>query len=141
SAMTLVVFFFQAEDGIRDFHVTGVQTCALPISHFRGRDIWFMGGDYDDYYSSGWVGRYLNQEYAPKSYPADFPNEDMKDPLAIELGSDVSLVFHQSGNIPTSISLGGDPEGFAALVNNLEGFTDQGIDPRGKPPAILDNSP
>src|SRR5690606_40502591 len=26
-------FFFQAEDGIRDFHVTGVQTCALPIWH------------------------------------------------------------------------------------------------------------
>src|SRR5690606_39575031 len=26
-----VAFFFQAEDGIRDFHVTGVQTCALPI--------------------------------------------------------------------------------------------------------------
>src|SRR5207302_5485484 len=25
-------FFFQAEDGIRAFHVTGVQTCALPIS-------------------------------------------------------------------------------------------------------------
>src|SRR6266700_2893398 len=24
-------FFCQAEDGIRDFHVTGVQTCALPI--------------------------------------------------------------------------------------------------------------
>src|SRR5690606_39665408 len=27
----LFYFFFQAEDGIRDFHVTGVQTCALPI--------------------------------------------------------------------------------------------------------------
>src|SRR5690606_40092942 len=26
-----ILFFFQAEDGIRDFHVTGVQTCALPI--------------------------------------------------------------------------------------------------------------
>src|SRR5690606_6094916 len=26
------IYFFQAEDGIRDFHVTGVQTCALPIS-------------------------------------------------------------------------------------------------------------
>src|SRR5256885_9546197 len=25
-------FFFQAEDGIRDYKVTGVQTCALPIS-------------------------------------------------------------------------------------------------------------
>src|SRR5690625_7642405 len=30
-----MVFFFQAEDGIRDGHVTGVQTCALPISRHR----------------------------------------------------------------------------------------------------------
>src|SRR2546425_1163638 len=30
-------FFFQAEDGIRDKLVTGVQTCALPISSNRGR--------------------------------------------------------------------------------------------------------
>src|SRR2546427_7745004 len=28
-------FFFQAEDGIRDLTVTGVQTCALPISLYR----------------------------------------------------------------------------------------------------------
>src|SRR6266496_5582865 len=28
----VVFFFFQAEDGIRDLYVTGVQTCALPIS-------------------------------------------------------------------------------------------------------------
>src|ERR1022692_5170183 len=27
----VVFFFFQAEDGIRDYKVTGVQTCALPI--------------------------------------------------------------------------------------------------------------
>src|SRR5207249_9465592 len=27
------IFFFQAADGIRDRNVTGVQTCALPISH------------------------------------------------------------------------------------------------------------
>src|SRR5690606_40805709 len=33
-----VDFFFQAEDGIRDFHVTGVQTCALPISLEGDRD-------------------------------------------------------------------------------------------------------
>src|ERR1035437_10878480 len=31
-----VVFFFQAEDGIRDIGVTGVQTCALPIWSSRG---------------------------------------------------------------------------------------------------------
>src|SRR5947209_14626071 len=36
-------FFFQAEDGIRDIGVTGVQTCALPISRPggpRGRHPW-----------------------------------------------------------------------------------------------------
>src|SRR5690606_1020839 len=32
----LFFFFFQAEDGIRDFHVTGVQTCALPIFRRSG---------------------------------------------------------------------------------------------------------
>src|SRR4030066_1457924 len=32
SALCLLFFFFQAEDGIRDSSVTGVQTCALPIS-------------------------------------------------------------------------------------------------------------
>src|SRR5690606_41524406 len=49
--MACWIFFFQAEDGIRVFHVTGVQTCALPISsvapgvidtdmqeHIRGSD-------------------------------------------------------------------------------------------------------
>src|SRR5688572_32303062 len=30
--LLLYCFFFQAEDGIRDLTVTGVQTCALPIS-------------------------------------------------------------------------------------------------------------
>src|SRR5438874_9637823 len=32
-------FFFQAEDGIRDLYVTGVQTCALPICPARTRSI------------------------------------------------------------------------------------------------------
>src|SRR5215467_2396361 len=30
--ISITAFFFQAEDGIRDYKVTGVQTCALPIS-------------------------------------------------------------------------------------------------------------
>src|SRR5256885_6745876 len=39
-------FFFQAEDGIRDYKVTGVQTCALPISmrRQRGREEGRLGG-------------------------------------------------------------------------------------------------
>src|SRR5690606_14040242 len=44
-----VFFFFQAEDGIRDFHVTGVQTCALPIFtrfyEFQGGRILIDGRD------------------------------------------------------------------------------------------------
>lgn len=110
-------------------------------SHFRGRDIWFMGGSNEDYYSSGWVGRYLNQSLPPgKQYPEDFPNEDMPDPLAIEMGTDVSLIFHQQGNIPVSISLN-DPASFAALVQELEGFIDEEVDPRGLPPEYLQSSP
>src|SRR5256885_7825361 len=38
----LSFFFFQAEDGIRDYKVTGVQTCALPISRVvRRRNAFF----------------------------------------------------------------------------------------------------
>ena len=109
-------------------------------SHFRGRDIWFMGGSYDEYLQSGWVGRYLEKEFAPKEYPKDFPNPEMPDPLAIEMGNDVSLIFHQQDNIPTSISLN-DPEAFAELVGELEGFIDEEVDPRGLPPTFLNPSP
>lgn len=110
-------------------------------SHFRGRDIWFMGGGFDDYFPSGWVGRYLKEEFADLgNYPDDFPNTEMPDPLGIEMGNDVSLIFHQQGNIPTSISLN-DPAGFAQLVEELEGFQDKDIDPRGRPPVIVENSP
>src|SRR3989454_3982871 len=46
---SLFFFFFQAEDGIRDYKVTGVQTCALPISPrqlHRPRARWSCrGGD------------------------------------------------------------------------------------------------
>src|SRR5207249_5921582 len=35
--ISFIIFFFQAEDGIRDRNVTGVQTCALPISLARSK--------------------------------------------------------------------------------------------------------
>src|SRR5947208_4198101 len=46
-AISVMFFFFQAEDGIRDDLVTGVQTCALPISRAG------MGVDTADYDRSG----------------------------------------------------------------------------------------
>src|SRR5256885_13275721 len=33
------IFFFQAEDGIRDYKVTGVQTCALPILIYEAKGL------------------------------------------------------------------------------------------------------
>src|SRR5439155_2031790 len=44
-ALLLCVFFFQAEDGIRDGHVTGVQTCALPIFAPAFADATMVSGD------------------------------------------------------------------------------------------------
>src|SRR2546426_8439457 len=38
-SLNIFFFFFQAEDGIRDYKVTGVQTCALPISISHGVEI------------------------------------------------------------------------------------------------------
>src|SRR5256885_10283600 len=46
SATCFCFFFFQAEDGIRDYKVTGVQTCALPISAgFDNRGQYLQRGD------------------------------------------------------------------------------------------------
>src|SRR5256885_6159161 len=36
-------FFFQAEDGVRDYKVTGVQTCALPIYRKPRELVWIFG--------------------------------------------------------------------------------------------------
>ena len=47
----VVFFFFQAEDGIRDYKVTGVQTCALPIWHLssmrQSQSTYCNSGGYD----------------------------------------------------------------------------------------------
>ncbi|MDX2305993.1 MAG: DUF1501 domain-containing protein [Microscillaceae bacterium] len=108
-------------------------------SHFRGRDILFMGGGSEDYLSSGWIGRYLENEFP--NYPAAYPSTEMPDPLALEFGNNISLIFHQSQNIPASISID-NPNQFFDLVENLEGFEDlEGIDPRGIPPQSVESSP
>jgi uncharacterized protein (DUF1501 family) len=140
--------------GIKDLYDRGRMAIIQGVSynnnngsHFRGRDISFMGGSFGDYFSSGWVGRYLKKDISPLEYPKDFPNNDMPDPLAIEMGNDVSLIFHQDGNIPTSISIN-DPQGFDTLVNGIKTDTNSGLDgfrdsidkARGLPPTSLENS-
>src|SRR6266705_4372505 len=63
-------FFFQAEDGIRDRTVTGVQTCALPIypslSHFSSMGFWHTGVP-NSGEPLGWLGRLADETYAPST--------------------------------------------------------------------------
>ena len=47
--------------------------------------------DSDQLVNSGWTGRYLHEVYP--DYPELFPNDDMPDPLAIEIGFGSSLLF------------------------------------------------
>lgn len=89
-------------------------------SHFRSRDIWQMGVDYDQYESSGWMGRYL--EYYYPGYPTNYPNATYQDPLAIEIGTGVSLAFHRDEGIPAGLSIQ-DPNAFYDLINSV------GVDP------------
>src|SRR2546430_17441016 len=49
------IFFFQAEDGIRDLTVTGVQTCALPIARL-GRPVKFDAGALELLATYPWPG-------------------------------------------------------------------------------------
>jgi len=89
-------------------------------SHFRSRDIWFMGGDYNESFSSGWMGRYLESQYP--GYPENFPNNDVPDPLAIEIGTGVSLAFHRNEGIPMGLSVQ-NPTAFYNLINSVGGHT------------------
>src|SRR2546426_6433155 len=49
-------FFFQAEDGIRDYKVTGVQTCALPISKSSSTGAMILQGPHQSAYPSMTTG-------------------------------------------------------------------------------------
>ncbi len=68
-----------------------VQSVGYPVpdySHFRSTDIWLTASDNDQVIGTGWMGRYLDQEYP--GYPTGYPNASMPDPLAIQIGSNLS---------------------------------------------------
>src|SRR2546429_66463 len=64
----LFFFFFQAEDGIRDVAVTGVQTCALPISHLHALD----GRDRRHFFPH-WPGQYFAARNLGPTSPRHHP--------------------------------------------------------------------
>ena len=88
----------------------------MNLSHFRGRDIMFMGGGSTDNFSSGWMGRYLDKAYP--GYPVNYPNSTMPDPLALELGSSFSLAFHRENGIPVGFNIE-NPQRFYELITGV----------------------
>ena len=92
----------------------------MNLSHFRSRDIWFMGGSYNQRIPSGWMGRFLDQDFP--GYPDAYPNVSMPDPLGMEMGDDVTLAFMRENSIPAGISLQ-HPQEFYDLISSV------GIDP------------
>ena len=77
-----------------------------------------MGGNYNEYMGSGWMGRYLDTQYP--GFPDAYPNSQMPDPPGLEIGSGVSLAFHRDNGIPTSISIE-NPGQFYELIKSVGG--------------------
>jgi uncharacterized protein (DUF1501 family) len=94
--------------------VQGVSYPNPNLSHFRATDIWFTGSDANQYLESGWIGRYLDEEYP--GFPQGYPNGDMPDPLAIQIGSNVSNLL-QGPNVNMGMAIA-DIDSFYNLVNN-----------------------
>lgn len=71
-----------------------VQSVGIPtpnFSHFRATDIWMSASEPDEIVNTGWAGRYLNNEFP--NYPNGYPNAQVTDPLAIQIGAIPSLAL------------------------------------------------
>ncbi len=97
-----------------------VQSVGYPqpnFSHFRSTDIWMSASESNEVLTSGWMGRYLDKRFT--GFPDDYPNANMKDPLAIQIGPLVSLSFMGSEtNMGMAVT---DPSSFYELVDNAVG--------------------
>src|SRR5947208_13238496 len=75
---SMCFFFFQAEDGIRDDLVTGVQTCALPIwISARGEQRWFA--------QCGFEATSVTWLFPGETVRIDAPCLDCGDPVTVEM--------------------------------------------------------
>lgn len=98
---------------------TVVQAVGYPspnFSHFRATDIWMSASDSDQVLTSGWAGRYLGVEYP--NYPNGYPNTQMPDPLAIQIGSLTSLAL-QGPAVSMGMSIS-DPSSFYNFLNGVQ---------------------
>lgn len=85
------------------------------FSHFRATDIWNTASDSNQNMETGWLGRFLLNEYP--DYPNGYPTTLMPDPLAITIGA-VNSPTCESTNGNTSISIA-DPNDLYNLLNQI----------------------
>ncbi|MCU4174907.1 DUF1501 domain-containing protein [Carboxylicivirga sp. N1Y90] len=114
-----MIHFKQLYDQDKAVVIQNVGYPQMNGSHFRGRDLVFMGldGTEDDVdIASGWMGRFLDMEYP--NYPDAYPNDNMKDPVAIEMGSAMSIAFHREEGIPIGLNVQ-SPSAFYDLINGV----------------------
>ena len=83
------------------------------FSHFRSMDIWQSASDYNEFLSSGWIGRYVENQHP--EYPGAYPNGQFPHQLAIELGWQTSLLFTGNYSFPSFIA--NNPEHFQEIIN------------------------
>ncbi len=103
-----------------DGHVALIHSVGYPspnFSHFRATDIWLTGSDANQVLATGWTGRYLNYDYP--NYPVGYPNADMPDPLAIQIGSIVSPAFQGP-----AVNMGMAVTSATSFYNLLDGVED-----------------
>lgn len=85
-------------------------------SHFRSTDIWMSASDAEESVPSGVFGRFLNTHYP--GFPFGFPNNDMPDPLAIQIGYTTPLILQgPAAGMGVCIT---DPDHFYDLLNGVE---------------------
>lgn len=97
--------------------VQGVSYPNPSYSHFRATDIWFTGSQSDETLNTGWIGRALDAIYP--NYPEEYPNSDMRDPLAVQIGS--TLPFSLQG---PNINMGYSAPDPNQLLNVINETTD-----------------
>ncbi len=93
------------------------------FSHFRSTDIWTTGSDANQVLDSGWLGRYLNEEFP--GFPFNYPSATNPDPLALQLFASLPSLF-QGPNAQMSVTIS-DPNslfqvwshGIKDAANNL----------------------
>ena len=86
------------------------------FSHFRSMDIWQSASDYDQFLSSGWIGRYIESEHP--GFPTQYPNNQFPHPLAVELGWSNSLTLTGQYSFPSFIV--NNPDQLVEIINDFD---------------------